>query len=287
MTLRSGQYQLGDVVFGNGTLIPVSGVEHGGYGIQAGDYAVVNSDELRFGKDYIQPGTLVFEFAVMDNKPIWDIMQPGDVAPHDRSARQMLERLQAEWLDDDIRLEWGEVKPLRYCLDGEIRRYYGRPRKFVYSHKSMKSEWINVTADYQRVDNLTYSDDESMVIVLPSAEGTTTEEINRELGSANAWFQAFIEGPIVNPKLKIGNFSIDITFNLAQGKLIQVSTYPWERRIVNSDGQNLAPVAGGTTPYLNEIKIPPYQTTRVGLSGTGTNSNTKAYVLWREAYRTF
>lgn len=271
MTLRPGQYQIGDVVFGRGTLYPVDTFEDTGYTSNAMDYAVPNTDEMRMGRDTITPGGITITMSALDNSPT-------------DTAADLAEDFAAEWRGDDVRRLWGTLKPLKCATKKGVFRIYGRPRKFVSGKESMKSEWIPIVCDFSRADTLHYDDNEVTTIVPLGSAGATTATITRDGGRAPTWLRAFIAGPITNPKLKVGLYTVELTTTLASGKVIEINAYPWERRIINSDGQNLVVTLAGASPYMDEMIIRPRTTTNVGLSGTGTSGATGASILLREAY---
>lgn len=271
MTLTRGQYQIGNVVFGSGTLYPVESFEDSGYNVNASDYAVPNTDEMRMGRDSISPTGITITMAALDNRPT-DTME------------LLTEKLAAEWRGDDVRRTWGLLKPLKCATKDGVFRIYGRPRKFVAGKASLKAEWINIVADFSRADTLQYSDTEANTNVPVGAAGATTATVVRAGGYAPTWLRALIVGPINNPKLKVGTYTVEITHNLAAGKAIEINAYPWERRIIDSDGNNLVVALAGASPYMDEMTIRPNATTNVGLSGTSTTGATGASILVREAY---
>lgn len=288
--LQPGQYEIGNTVFGRNTPYPVESFEVSPYTVNGSEYQLSATDENRFGRDYIQPGSIQISMGVVANRLLPNMINMShlDIMPQIVSGQALLEVLQEEWAADDERLSWGLLKMLRYCNDdGQTRRLYGRPRKFAASSRSRKSEYYTVAADYMRVDRFSYDDEEQAVTVLPSAAGTTTQTISRLDGGAPAWLRVFITGPIVNPKVKFGTgFTLEINTTLAAGKVLEISSYPWERRIVDSDAVNLSAALAGNSPYLSDVRIKPRTTVGVGLSGGGTTAATKAYVLWRETYHT-
>lgn len=284
MPLSLGQYQIGDLVFGNGTRITVTSCDVGDYGIVDSAFAMTQTDEIRFGRDYLQPGLISITGGVRDN---W-LINPGEGDIEPVRANVIAEELAEEWRADEIRLQWAYLKPLVYNRDNDVRRVYGRPRKFVKAVSTKKSQFIPVAMDYQRVDTYSYSDTEQSVTIAPSAAGTTTANIVRSGGRAPAWLRALITGPINDPILKVGSlFTVNIDFNLAATKVIEINAYPWERRVINSDGNNLNPFLVGPSAYLNEMRIPANATTGVGLSGSSTTGATAATVFWRETHFTF
>lgn len=287
VNLADGQFQLNGVRFGRNTKLPVSGFDMGSYGVNATDYQVARADELRFGIDTLQPTSITFTIGVLHQ-----VLLPHMVPlAHISSVSNMsdgyaaMESLATAWKSDTTRQQYGYTDTLYYGCRGQTLQIYGRPRKFAHPAKSRLAQFRMATAEFQRVDTLCYADLNGIVTVLPGTEGVTTQNIIRSGGGAPTWVQIFITGPINHPKIKIAGLPlIDINFNLAAGKLIEVNTYPWTRRVVNSDAQNLSPLLVSGSPYLDQIKIPPNATTGVGLSGGSTTGATNAVVLWREAY---
>lgn len=283
--LVDGQYQIGDVIFGRGTIYPVSVFDRSGYQINDQDFQVTNTDEMRFGIDSFGPGPIAITMGVIDNFMLPNMSGLTHVPPAQllRSS-PALERLQKEWRGDDIRSLWNAQKPLLCHRNGILHRIYGRPRKFTYSWNSMKAQWIDVVCDYQPSDSLSYTNDEFGQIVSPSGAGTTTATIARTGGEGDSWIRFLITGPITNPVIKFGSQTIGINTVLGAGKLIEISSYPWDRRIVNSDGLNLSASLVATSPYLDEIIFQARSSKGVGLSGSSTTGSTQMFVLWRDAY---
>ena len=295
MTLKEGQWELGPVQFGRYTKIPVENVEVGAYGTTVGDIQMSQTDEIRFGRDFFQPGMLTFTMGILNNRMLpnmaaIDLLGGAGYPPNIAEifqAQPMLEQLCHEWRADDIRTQFGYTKVLKYCKFGLQKRVYGRPRKMSTNVFNSRNEFVPVVADFQRVDTFSYSEEEFSAVGAPSAPGTTPIAVTRAGGSANTWLRALITGPINDPVIKVGSlYTIELDYNLAAGKVIEITAYPWERRIIDSDGFNLSPKLIGVSPYMEKMKIPANATTNVGLSGSSTTGATAIAVLWREAYNT-
>lgn len=285
-----GQYQIGNLVIGRNTNYPVDTFEEAGYGMSTADYQLSQADELRMSRDFLQPGTIGITMAVMDNRalPNMSSLSKWDDVPSLTDSLTATDVLAEEWRADEVRSQWGQLKPIKVCSRaGDVRRIYGRPRKFQAGKNTLKSEWVPVVADFQRADTLAYSDDEFGLTVAPSALGVSTGNLTRLGGRAPAWFKVFIIGPINLPKIRVGSMTVELDHNLAAGKVIELSSYPWERRVIDSDAFNLSPKMVGNSPYLDQLKLPPGSSLPIGLSGAGTTAATKATFLWREAYHTY
>lgn len=290
VTLGPGQYQLGTTRFGRNTQLPIESMEVNSYGVNSTDYQLPRADEMRFGIDSFQPGSINFTIGVLDNHllPSMAGMTGISSVPGLQSATELLEKLHTEWRSDDIRKLHGFVKPLWYGRpDGTTVRVYGRPRKFAHDMGSRKDNFRKAVCEFQRVDTLCYSEEEFSVTTTPSAEGTTSASIVRSGGMARTWMKIYLVGPINHPKVKIGLLDlIDINHNIAAGQILEINSYPWTRRVVDNISQNVAPKLIGNSPYLDELSLAPGTTTQVGFSGTGTTGATQMTILWREAYHT-
>lgn len=294
--LKEGQWKIGSTVFGKFTRIPVENVEIGPYGSQVGDIQMSQSDEVRFGRDFFQPGTINFTMGILNNGILPNLagidLKAGHSFPSQVEdlfkAQPLLEALCTEWRADAIRTQFGYTTMIQYCKFGIQKRIYGRPRKMTYNAFNSRNEFVPIVAEFQRVDTFSYSDTEFAVSGPPSAAGTTPIAVPRAGGGAPTWLRALIQGPIVNPIIKVGNlFNVEISYTISSGEIIEVNAYPWERKIIVSPGNlNLAPKLVGSSPYMEKMRLPANVTTNVGLSGSATTGSTALAVLWREAYNT-
>lgn len=282
--LEEGQFEIGTTIFGRGTDYPVSSFEISSPESIPGDYQGPQADDIRFTQDYLTPSTVSWEMGVIANKLLANIANPQNIQTIEGlvSGRVLKERLVAEWRADEIRKIWGSVKPFRYNQEGQTRIIYGRPRKIMTNAASRKAEFYNVVCDFQRSDTRSYLDRvDSVGAIGPfgTAKGGT---ITRNDGDAATWCDIYIIGPFTNPTIVIGGVTITIAASIAAGKMIVLSSVPWERKLINSDGVNLA--ASLTTPYLEDISIPPDATVSWSAIGTGTTAASQVVIQWREAY---
>lgn len=289
MSLVEGQYQIGSVVFGRNTPYPIQSFDPGGYDVNVGDYQMGEADEVRMTRDFLKPGGMIFNIGVIDNFVLPHIAFAGTADTSKILAgRRLLDNLSTEWRADAERAQWGVLKPLLCHKDGLTHRVYGRPGKFSHSAKSRMSQEYNVTMEFRRADTLSYSETEYIAIVPPTTAGATNGFIARGVGQASSWVQIIITGPINHPVIKFGSlFTLDVNVNIAAGKFLEINTYPWTRRIIDSDGFNRSPALVGVSPYLSAVKLPANSTTAIGFSGASTTGATAMAVLWREAYNIF
>ncbi|QNJ55336.1 minor tail protein [Gordonia phage LittleFella] len=286
MDLTEGQYQIGDVKFGRGTKIRVVSVEPVGYEVAVGDRPLPMSDEIRFTKDYKQPGEMQFQLAVLDNY-LLESMLDTPINPEDYGivpASKLLEELKYEWSGDNVRLSWGAVKPLTYRAAGYSRMLYGRPRNFAAGPLKERPGWYGVTASYKLASSHSFEEEYSQELISPTATGTWGGSLSRAGGAlAPAWPKITIVGPISNPVVKIGPHTVNVTHTVSAGQGIELNSEPWQRRAITSTGLNIGAKLPSST-YLEDLRIPPEVTWNIALHGGSTTAATKMLVQWQEAY---
>lgn len=283
MNLRPYQWQIGQLVFGPHTQYEILGVNLAAYNVNAQDYQVALSDETRMAQDTLQAQPITFNIGVRDNAPQRNIAGtlPNDLVT---KSSKLLTALQTEWKANDVRLQWGSMKPLIFCDGyGSVRRVYGRPRKFQYTRKRQGSQFNKVTAEYARADTLSYTDVEYAAALV---EGDSAETFTRVGGDADSWIRVVFTGPQTNPIVVIGDLQIQLQHTIAAGTALEVNSYPWTRRIIDSNGLNWRTTLIGNTKYLDQLHIPTATPLPMSWSATGTTGASGCVVLWRDAYNT-
>lgn len=283
--LRPHQFQLGAVVFGRNTPYPVSDMKIASYNVNNQDFQVPRSNETRMGIDTEQPGSITFTMGVIDNAPAAYIHhQASPLTGMVEESSKLLTALAKEWKALDYVQTFGAVTKLTYCNGyGSIRRIYGRPRKFEYTRKTPKSLFHKITAEFARADSLTHSDTEYATPPLTA----TPISFTRLGGDADAWLRIQLTGPMANPHIKIGDLDIQLQVDIAAGHIIEVSSYPWARYIVDlTTSENYRAALIGATHYLDQLTIPPDIPVAMSFTATGTTALTKCVVAWRDAYHT-
>lgn len=278
--LRPYQWQLGDVIFGEHTKYPVLGVKIQSYNVNSQDFQIPESSTVSMGKDTLQAGVMTFTMGVYDNAPIHTSTSlPNDLVS---KSSKLLTALQKEWKADEVRLRWGELKPLTYCDGyGSVRRIYGRPRKFEYTRKRPGSLFHRVTAEYARIDTLTYTDTEYLATL-----GGNPTNYTRVGGDADAWYRVHFVGPQTDPLAIIGDDQIQLQLAIPAGVTVEVSSYPWSRRIVDTNGINRRTALIGNSKYLDRLAIPAGVPVPMSWEALGTTAASRCLVLWRDAHNT-
>lgn len=288
------QYKLGNVLFGRDTQIPVQKADIQTYNVNNQDFQVQRSDENRFGIDTLAPAPIIFTMSVLNNYELESMSGLSSAPfPDDLFANNnnLLAQLAKEWKNPPLRMSWGSTIPLLYCdKERNIRRIYGRPGKFAHAprHKDGES-WIDVQAEFRRADTYAHSDSEYYVghpsgfAGLPP-DGTTIVNAARLDGDADSWMRFLIFGPCTHPVITYGNYVLEMSSVIPVGVTLEVSSYPWSRRVVDSLNINHRTEVIGDTLYLDQIKFPAETDMDISWTCTGAASSTELYVLWREAY---
>ncbi|WP_052336148.1 hypothetical protein [Mycobacterium canetti] len=281
--LVPGQYQIGSTIFGAHTQYPVLEVKPQSYNVNNQDFQVSQANEIQMGQDTLQAGVITFTIGVRDNAPMPHIT--GGTLPAglvDKSSL-LMSRLQGEWKADDVRQQWGQLKPITYRnWYGQTRRIYGRPRKFESKPKTRTSQFYRATAEYARIDTLTHNDTESLVSLVVDDNPVVH---TRAGGDAAAWYRVLLTGPMSQPQITVGDNHIWLDMDILAGVVVEVSSYPWQRRIIDSNGVNHRNKLIGNTKYLDKLQLP--AATPIGMAWTAQLTdpeNSTCLVLWRDAY---
>lgn len=255
--LQPFQYQIGDVVFGRGTDIIVKNVSIQPYNVNSQDFQLARSDELRFGIDTLAPSTILFELSILNNYALENMEDLAHQSTMDSllgQSRSLLSAFADEWKAVDTRRSWGAMQPLVFCdADGIVRQIYGRPGKFTHSASRRGEQWIDVQAEFRRADTYAYSDEEKSIEI---ALGDNPVWFEQD-GDAPAWFRILFYGPMVNPTVTVGGQQFYIETEIDASTILEISSYPWARRIVDNNGVNHRTKLRGSTQYLDELRISP------------------------------
>ena len=271
MTLTKGQYQIGDIVFGAGTNIIVTNFQAQSYDVNAQDYQISRSDETRFGFDTFKPTTISMNLEVIYN---WLLDPFKNTIPNFWADKPTVSDLATEWRANDIRNSWGAIKPLFFCGRDNINKMvFGRPGQFSAEKVSHNSTVVKCVAEFRRADTLVYAVDESAKAL------TGSTNVIRSVGDSDSWCRIIIPGPATNPAIQIGNNTIQVNTTVVSGKLLEINSYPWSRRIVNRDGLNLRNSLSSSSIYLDKLKLPMGTSTARIVSGA-----TSATLYWRDAW---
>ncbi|AYN57972.1 minor tail protein [Mycobacterium phage Fowlmouth] len=270
--LEPGQYQLGDFVFGYGTLFSVETFDPMGYDVNVQDYQSQLSDEIRFGSDSLKPLPIQLEINAFSNRLLGNIASlTGDTRELNFENDRRIGEFTREWRADEIRGKWGELKPLHICRkDGRVVQVFGRPGKLAVS-KPDREGMRKVVAEFRRSDTLYYNDFEWYLQVREGEVATVYRPYELDMGDGDSWLRFLIVGPMKNPIIQVGSITINLVHELEPGEIVEISSYPWARRAIRlNDGLSLN--AKVTQPYLEKLSFPPNTPIKVSWNATDTNT---------------
>jgi len=297
MSLQDGQFQLGNTVFGVGTVYPCEPPEFGPPDLTVNDTPRPGMDGLRIGRETRQGRTLTFDLGVQGY---------GNGKPGGQLMFERLAALEKEWMFEPIRDFPQICQPLSYRRAGETRRVYGRPRRFSPVFPDTMAPWIDVTADYQTLDHYSYSETiyyTNVGTVAASKAGlrapvrtpislvSTPTQTNpnpiKVGGTSPAWLRFFIFGPITNPVVEVaGAFRVELNVALRYDEWAIIDPTPWGQMVRKSDASNLAGYLSWNTPPMSRMKVPP-GSWRIRLSGRDPSGTAFVYIDWRNCYHSF
>lgn len=271
--LRPKQYQIGDFVFGDGTLFNVEQFDVAGYEVNVQDFQASSSDEIRFGSDSLKPMPIQLTINAFQNRALENIVAltkyTGEL---DFSDDPTVGEFVREWRDDSTRKNWGELKPLIVCReDGTPVRVYGRPGKLAVSKPDPNAAYRKLIAEFRRSDTLAYSNYEWLMNLQQTEVATAVRASQFGMGNAPSWLRLLFVGPMTNPIAQIGSLTVELATDIENGDMVEVSAYPWARRVVRaSDGASLA--SSLVSPYLDKLQFPANSPIEVSWNATNVNT---------------
>lgn len=294
--LERGQYQIGDLIMGPYTPFKIESIDIGNYDVNVQDKQKQMSNEIDFGQDTLKPAPLSLTINVMVNRVLPNIAAlTNDIRVLNFDDDPNLADLQREWRAEETLMQPGVIKPLLFCgSDGIVRQFYGRPGKFTYKkHRQIDSLYYQVTAEFRRSDTYAYSNQEYFV----DFAADTPQTITRTNGNAMSWVRMLLVGPVSHPTINFGDRQIELDTThpdlntiypggiIPAGVAVEISSYPWERRVVDSNGISLAAYIVTDRPYLDTIRFPDHVPTVISWTGTSLAAGSKMRLLWHDGYQ--
>jgi hypothetical protein len=255
------------------------------------DADMPREDGVRFGRDRLGGGKVTLE---------------GNIAEDDKDAAHAVyaDMLRA-WSGNNVRTRPGAVLALRGKWPGQnVRRCYGRPRKFAPTIDSRQSVGlIPFVADFQASDPLWYSDAASTLelgIAGPTQPGFSTPltpPITTEApatvpgkitvdGETSTWPVVTFHGPVRRPKLTVrGQWEVELDAELVYDQSVTIDPRPWARTVLRNDNASLAGKLTRASVKLSAMTLPPGQHT-FQFEGSDETATATVGLSWRAAYRT-
>ncbi|MFE7276871.1 hypothetical protein [Streptomyces sp. NPDC057623] len=296
--LAPWQYEMGGLVFGHGTNIPVGNIEGlGSPATRPQDVDNPTGDGTFPGQDFYGPRTLRFEAG---------IKTPGDPA----KAADLLARLELALDDPAARARAEGRHVLRGRWPGHrTRRMYGRMRRAeATSTVTAINGWIPLDLEFVGTDPRWYDDELSRLLLsLDQAPKHTTPDrtVDQTLGAPEAcvhvdrnerpgwivnhgnvatWPSIRIYGPVTNPRIwnTVTGRVLELRLALRAGEWVEMETRPLTRWALRNGKVN---VANDLTPpsRLDQFAIPRGRS-EIGWSGDDPTGTARLEVSWRSAY---
>lgn len=283
------QFELGGVVFGAGAPVEIISWTPGTPAARTQDVDNPVGDGIRMGRD--TRGSATWTFSMYTN------------AESEEEAWETLAALAAAWDADEVRQEAGEVVPLRYCLAGQTRVIYGRPRRWSIVPTNMSlSGRIDIEADFATVDHRIYDDvlHTLPVTLTPPLEVDAgflvpfTPPFTTSAGSSQRESQVTIGGTVPTPimvtfsggsnvAVRIGGWTAALVDPVLTTDPVTVDGRPWVRAATYMSGAS-ARVSPRVTK-ISKMWLPP-GTHEVVFTGTDPAGSASVLVSWRNANRT-
>lgn len=287
--LVAGQYQFGDLVFGRGTTVNVETFDEKPYDINVQDIQLSRNDEMYPGQDQLKPTTIELTFHVRYN---WILPHYEGLLPNFWEEMPTVEDFAREWKSDEIRGVPGQAKPLYVCgRDGMTRMVFGRGGEFNAAENADFTEAIECQAVFRRMDTFAYDIVENAVAL---DQTHLIRTVNGTGGNGPSWFRLLLFGPMNHPVFTVDNaynqpgpITIDFDYNVAADEVVEISGYPWQRRVVNNADPPLSlprKLIGGS-PYLDRMRFDHRANLTVTMAATGLTAASQAQIRWHDAYQ--
>ncbi|MET7794856.1 hypothetical protein ABZV25_13975 [Micrococcus luteus] len=293
-TLGDYQLDVGGLVIGTGTLLPVGEVT----GLGAPDRRTADIDNPSDDGGF--PGVDLFGSRTVS-------IEAGIRTPDDSGAAlDLLAQLQLVTGADSIRKTAGALAVLRAKWPGrDVKCLYGRWRRVeVVSMSQAVYGWIPLTLEFAATDPRWHAD-AAQGLVLPldisndsqgftaPVEAPITTGVSdpserpgwvTNRGDVAVWPQLRIDGPVTNPKVWVvetGRY-LQLQTSLAAGEWIDIDTRPGTRWVLRNGSGNAAPALTSGS-RLDLFRIPP-KTSEIRWTATDYTNTCRLTLSWRDAY---
>lgn len=292
--LNPWQYDLGGVLLGADTAIPVAEITGLGWpGVRGDDVERPGADGAWPGPDYYTPRTVQIDAG---------IKVPGDPD----ACLDLLAQLQDAADDPAVRLVGGETMPLRVRQPGRpTKRVYGRLRRLDPEMENLVHGWVPIDIEFVGTDPLWYGDVEQTTeiplgwlsgggftapVVAPIHVTSGATAADRpgwvtNAGTAFTWPVLRITGPCANVTIthaESGRTLTLPTLTLAAGQWVELDTRPGRVTVVRESGGN-AETHLSPASRLDEFALPP-GTSELRWTATDPTNTSRLRVTWRDAY---
>ncbi|MBT2390689.1 phage tail family protein [Streptomyces sp. ISL-1] len=296
--LAPWQFEIGGVVLGTGTPVPVGNVEGlGSPATRPQDVDNPAGDGTYPGRDFYGPRTIRMEAG---------IKTPGDPT----AAADLLACLELALDDPAARTRPEGRAVLRGRWPGHrTRRLYGRLRRMEATNTTNAiNGWIPLDIEFAALDPR-WHDDELSQLTLRLDQAATHEPDSRSIsaplcaptdcdradpddrpgwitnrGNVSAWPSLRVHGPVSHPRIwnTVTRRVLELGLSLRAGEWVEMETRPGTRWALRNGTVN---VAGDLTPEsrLDHFTIPKGRS-EIGWSADDPTGTGRLEVSWRSAY---
>lgn len=279
--------------------LPV-GLDNGGFVPGSTDWAIQDSENSQNGSTAFGRDRLL--------GPVWSWQLHIDTQS-EAEALAALRPFAKAWKWMHGRNVPGKVTALRFQLEGEQRRIYGRPRRFeAPPDNKILSGYVPVSVDFKCVDGFVYDDVMTEVVLLlgretdGSSEDTgggfvfpvtfptdtlpPTRQQSQILigGDEPAYPIVRFTGPVTNPVLSTSDFTLELRYDIPDGQYVEIDTRPWRNTVLLNGNAGLGGKLAPRT-RLSKIVLNPGRF-QAKYSGFSTGQSTCS-VRWANTYDSY
>ncbi|MEV7681524.1 hypothetical protein AB0O64_23665 [Streptomyces sp. NPDC088341] len=291
--LNDYQHELGGVVIGTRTPVPIAAIEGlGRADVRTADVEPPTSDGVWLGADYYAGRTVRIDAA---------IKTPGEP---DR-ALDVLDALQRVHDEPALRQTGGATTEFRLKFPGrDVRVLLGRLRKCEADLSSLVHGWVPLDMEFLAADHLYYGEElqritiplgmisgggftapvVAPIVVNPAPGGAVRPGWIDVGGKAPTWPVLRISGPCANPLITHveSGRTLQMTTTIPAGDWVEIDTRPTWRSVLRRNGGNV-PLAG--TSRLDTFSLPPGRS-ELRWTATDPTNTARLTASWRPAFPT-
>ena len=256
------------------------------------DAAVVGSDSIRFGRDYLRGREIEFTLGVADD-------------PYLGALRKRDEFMHA-WGAESVRNTPGAFSALEAPTG---RMAFGRPRRVTpIEDVFLKVGGSRLLATFQTMTPYWYGEQRTFTAVhtgsisggltapLTAPLTTVGEAVQRGTlnvtGDKPSSLRVVFTGPVTDPYVEVGEVRVRLKGSLAWDEIVEVDANPWSMSVLKQRGLvggSVGPASGlltaDSTP-MADLKLAPGEYD-VFYGGRTLTSGAGATVFWRDAFAAY
>ncbi|MFZ3475361.1 phage distal tail protein [Streptomyces sp. 4.24] len=293
--LKDHQHELGGIVIGTGTPVPIAAIEGlGRPDVRTGDVEPPHGDGIWLGADYYAGRTVRIDAA---------IKTPGDQA----AALDLLGALQRAHDDPKLRLTGGATTDLRLKFPGRpVRVLQGRLRKLEPDLTTLVHGWVPLDIEFLAADPLFYGEDTQQtvlplgmisdggfvapvvapIVVNPGPDANRRPGWITVDGATPAWPVLRVTGPCSNPSIthiQTGRV-LQLNATIDSGDWIEIDTRPTWRSVLRRNGGNAAPLLSARSRI--DTFVLPTGRSELRWQAMDPTNTAQLTVSWRPAWPT-